>query len=126
MAPTSCLSCVGGALRDDAPAVDDGDAVAERLGLVHVVRGQQDGGVVRIAQLADEDLHVLLGARIEAGGRLVEQQQNRRGQEGARDGDFLLHAARHVLQRLRMRSCLMPRRVRISRISGRASPAGMP
>ena len=28
--------------RDDPPLVDDGDAVAERLGLVHVVRRQED------------------------------------------------------------------------------------
>ena len=120
------LQFVGRALCDDAPAVDDGDAVTQRVRLVHVVCRQQDRGVVRVAQFADEDLHVLLRARIEAGRRLVQQQQDRRGQERARDGDFLLHAARHVLQRLAMRSALMPSRARIALIVGAPRRRGMP
>ena len=52
-----------------------------------------------VAQPAHELLHVALGARVEPGGRLVEQEEDRRGQEGARDRHLLLHPARHLLQR---------------------------
>src|SRR3954451_12243494 len=52
--------------REQPPAVEDPDAVGERLGLGHVVRAQQRGRVVRAADLADELLHVALGARVEA------------------------------------------------------------
>src|SRR5215216_596401 len=54
--------------------VEDPDAVGERLGLGQVVGAEQDGRVVLGAHLADELLHLLLGAGVEAGRRLVQQQ----------------------------------------------------
>jgi hypothetical protein len=52
------------------------------------------------SHLADELLHLELRARVEAGGRLVEEQEDGRGQERARERDLLLHPAREVLHRL--------------------------
>src|SRR5439155_17786482 len=72
----------------------------QALGLFEVVRRQQDGGVVLGAQLAHERLHLAFAADVESGGGLVEQQQRRGGEEGPRDRDLLLHAARQLLQRL--------------------------
>ncbi len=76
--------------REDAPALDEGDAVAELLGLAHVVGGQDDGGVPLPPQLrdlgADADGHV----RIEAERRLVEEEHLRIVQERLGEGQALL------------------------------------
>jgi hypothetical protein len=86
-------------LDHDPAVVDDPDPVAEPIRLRQVVRGQHDRGVMRVTQLLDEGLHVQLGSWIQAGRRLVEQQQGRAGQQGSRDGDLLLHPPAHLLQR---------------------------
>ena len=87
-------------LRDNAPAHQERDAVAEALRLVHVVRRKQDGRVVVGAHLADERLHLELARRVEARRRFVEQHQHRRGQERPRDGDLLLLSSREVQHRV--------------------------
>jgi hypothetical protein len=88
-------------LEEEQPAaVEQSDAVGERLRLVHVVRAEEDRRVVLGSNPADELLHLELRPRIEAGRRLVEQEQDRRGQERPREGDLLLHPARQVLHRL--------------------------
>ena len=59
---------------EDAPVLDDRHAVAQRLGLVEVVRGEQD----RLAELLQRADRLPRGAprrRVEAGGRLVEEDQ---------------------------------------------------
>ena len=63
-----------------------------------------------------EILHLALRARVETGGRLVQQQQHRRGQKRAGECDLLLHAAGEILHRLgrRRRAGIRP----ASRISG--------
>src|SRR5581483_3555852 len=66
---------LGGLERQQPTGVQDPDALGERLGLREVVRAEQDRRVVRRAHLADERLDLALGARIQPGGRLVEQQQ---------------------------------------------------
>ena len=66
------LELVGGALGDDAAAVDDRDAVGELVGLVEVLRGEQHGRARR-DEPADGVPHLRAGARVEAGGRLVEE-----------------------------------------------------
>ena len=72
--------------------VDDRDAVGEPIGLVEVLRGQQHGGAVR-----DEALDRLpqadAAARVEAGRRLVEEQDRRVGDEGGREVEAAAHAA---------------------------------
>ena len=68
-----------GALRDDDALVDDDEPVGERVGLVEVVGGQEDGRAVLGAQPADQLPQVGAAARVEAGGRLVEEQHLRAG-----------------------------------------------
>ena len=94
------LELVGRLEAEQLAVVEDPDAVGEGLGLGEVVRAEQDGRVVLGAHLADELLHLLLRARVETRGRLVQQQQDRRGQQGARERDLLLHAARQALHRV--------------------------
>ena len=67
--------------------------------------------------LADEVLHLELRARVEARRRLVEQQQDRRGQQRPRERDLLLGPAREVLHRVRRAATTgKPTRSRISGI----------
>ena len=67
------VSSAGAPMRDDLPLAQDGDAVGELLGLVEVVRGQQD----RLAERAQRADHLPGGparGRVEAGRRLVEEE----------------------------------------------------
>jgi hypothetical protein len=64
--------------------VDDGDARGELVGLLEVLRGQQDGDA-GLGQAADHAPDALAGIGIEAGGRLVEEQDARRDDQ--RGGD---------------------------------------
>src|SRR5581483_5911643 len=92
---------VGDRLEEEQPAaVEQADAVGELFGFLHVVRAEQDRGVVPRADLADELLHLLLRARVEARRRLVEEEQHGRGEQGPRERDLLLHPARQALHRL--------------------------
>src|SRR5207249_4795527 len=61
---------------------------------------KQDRRVVLGAHLLDERLHLLLRAWIEAGRRLVEQEQDGCGQQRSRQRHLLLHAPREVLHRI--------------------------
>ncbi len=83
---------------DDAAAIDDRDAVAERFGLVEIVRRQQH----RVAVvLHPRDLAVQLAARlrIETGGRLVEEDELGLVDEGQRQREPLPLAARQRVER---------------------------
>ena len=64
-----------GAGLDRAAVPDDGDPVAERLDLGQDVAGQQHGAVAAAHLLADHLAEHRLHQRVQAGGRLVEQQQ---------------------------------------------------
>ena len=55
--------------------------VAEQVGLLHVVGGEQDRHAVVAPDLGDEALHVALASRVQPGGGLVEQHQPGRGRE---------------------------------------------
>ena len=81
--------------------VDDGDAVAELVGLVHVVRGQEDGEIALGLDLAQHlpDRHPR--HRVEAGGGLVEEEDPRLVHEAAGDLHAPAHAAGEVLHRSR-------------------------
>ena len=65
---------VRAAKRDHPPVAQHGDPVGEALGLLDVVGGQQDRGA-RPAQVVDQVPGVMPGRRVEARGRLVEEQQ---------------------------------------------------
>src|SRR5437588_642256 len=60
--------------REDPPLLDDRDAVGESLGLVEVVRRQQDR-LSEVAQRGDRRPGGAPGLRVEAGGGLVEEDQ---------------------------------------------------
>src|SRR6266545_3266423 len=62
------------ALRHDPAGGDDRDPVGEVLGLVHVVGGEQDG-LAEVPEAVDQLPGVAAGRRVEAGGRLVQEQQ---------------------------------------------------
>ena len=68
---------VGGAVGDDRAAGEDQDPVGQLLGLVQVVGGQQDRGVLQVGQAVHEVVELAPGVRVEPGGRLVEEQHLR-------------------------------------------------
>ena len=88
-----------GALGDEAAFVDDADAVAQPLGLLHVVRGvehRQAAAAQRLDALEDG----VAALRVDADGRLVEHQQLGLVQQTGGDVATPLHAARVALDPL--------------------------
>ena len=70
----SALSSSGGAAGDDAAPIEQGDRVGELVGLLEVLRGEQDGDAL-VDEAADGAPQLLATARVKPGGRLVEEQQ---------------------------------------------------
>jgi len=89
------------ALDDDAAAADDRDALREPVGLLEVVRGEDDRQALLRREPLDLDLHPGAGLGVEPGRRLVEEEDARAMDEADRDVDAPLHpagvAARHAL-----------------------------
>ena len=77
-APTDCLSCCRRVEREDPAVVHDREPVAELVGLLHVVRGEQDR-LALVVQLAEDLPQGDAALRVEAGGGLVEEQDRRAG-----------------------------------------------
>ena len=81
-------------LGDDLAAIDDADAIGEPVGLLEVLGGQKDGHPL----LGGEPLDLLperaAALRIEAGRRLVEEEDLRPVDERQREVEAALHAAR--------------------------------
>ena len=80
--------------------IDDRDAVAQLVGFVHVVRRDEHR---QVALRLDPLQHLPHGDardRIEAGRRLVEEEDARLVHQAARDLDAPPHAAREVLHLL--------------------------
>eukprot|EP00636_Phaeomonas_parva_P015505 CAMPEP_0118885786 /NCGR_PEP_ID=MMETSP1163-20130328/24117_1 /TAXON_ID=124430 /ORGANISM="Phaeomonas parva, Strain CCMP2877" /LENGTH=345 /DNA_ID=CAMNT_0006823857 /DNA_START=264 /DNA_END=1299 /DNA_ORIENTATION=- len=75
-----------------APLYHDADARAERLGLDHAVRGDEDHAVRR-AQFPDDAPHDLPVLGIEARRGLVQVQDGRRAYDGNADREAPAHAA---------------------------------
>ena len=80
--------------------VDDRQAVAELVGLLHVVRGEEDG-LALLVELAEDLPQRETALRIEAGGGLVEEQRGRTVHDRPRDHEALRHAARERGDRFR-------------------------
>ena len=70
-------------LGDDGPAVDDDDVVGQALGLLEGVGGHDDGAPGR-AGLAHQVPHVEPGVRVQAGGRLVQEDHLGAARRGRR------------------------------------------
>ena len=100
---------------DDAAAIDDRDAIAERLGFLDVVRRQQHRVAV-LLHSGDLAVQLAAGLRIEAGRRLVEEDELGLVDERERQGEPLALAARQRVER-RRRPCPRAR-------SARAAPPG--
>src|SRR2546426_5957820 len=79
--------------RNDLAVIHDRDAVAQALGFLHVVGREQHGPAVR-AEPADDFPQLPSRLRIQAGRRLIEEQQLGFADERARDGEALLLTAR--------------------------------
>ena len=84
------------ALGDDPAVVDDDDAVGELVGLLEVLRRQQQRRAVA-DEAAQHVPQLDAAARVEAGGRLVEEEHRRRRDEADREVEPAPHAAGVVL-----------------------------
>src|SRR5262249_4129882 len=76
-------------------ALDDADLVADVGQLRQDVTGNEDR-LAHVAQLFEEAAHLDAGARIEAAGRLVEQEHLWLVQQHTRQAQTLCHAARQA------------------------------
>ena len=85
-----------GVLGGEATAVHDRQAVAELFGLVHVVGGDDQGDPLEL-QPVEAVPQEMAGLGVEAGGRFVEDEELRFGDEGPGDGQPALHPARERL-----------------------------
>ena len=86
------LELGGGSVGDRAAVIDDDDPVGELVGLVEVLRGQQQGHAVG-DQLADDVPHADAARRVQAGRRLVEEQHRRAHHEARRQVEPAAHPA---------------------------------
>src|SRR5690606_9483810 len=86
---------VDGAERHELPAGDDAAAVGELLRLIEVVGGEQDARAL-VAEASDELPELAAGLGVEAGGRLVEEQQLGASDDAEGDVDAALLAAREL------------------------------
>ena len=80
------------AFGDDLAVVDDGEAVAEALGFVHVMRGQQNGAAF-LLKGADGVPELAAALRIEPGGGLIEKQNFWVADQRSGDGQALALAS---------------------------------
>ena len=99
VAADGALELGGGAGGDGAAAVDDGDPVGELVGLLEVLRGQQHRRPAR-DQVADRGPDLVPAARVEPGGRLVEEQHLRGQDHARRQVEPAAHAAAVALHAL--------------------------
>src|SRR5580700_6129542 len=81
---------------DDSAAVHDGEMVAEFAGKVEILLDQNDGDLAERTQIGDGAADILDDRRLDALGRLVEQEQPRPHHQRAADGELLLLAARQI------------------------------
>ena len=99
LAADPVLELVRGALGDHPAVVDHRDRVGQPVGLVEVLRGQQHGRARRRRAPRSSSHRLEPAARVEAGGRLVEEQHRRLGDERGGEVEPAAHAARVGLDR---------------------------
>src|SRR5262252_1987966 len=90
------LELAGRAAREDLPALDEGDLVAELVGLAHVVRRQHDGDPLLAPETGDVGAHPRRDVRVEAERGLVEEEELGLVHERLGEGHPLLQAGRKV------------------------------
>ena len=87
------------ALLGDAPRLEDEDPVAHALDVTHDVRREHDADSEVAVRLADEVEHLVASRRVEAGHRLVEQDEDRVVHERLGELHPLLHPGRVAADR---------------------------
>ena len=117
------LELVGGALGDQPAVVEDRDPVGELVGLVQVLRREEDRDAAG-DEVADDLPHGAAAARVQAGGRLVEEDDARVADQAHREVEPAPHAAGVGGGR----SCVPPRPGRTGRAARRraAGPRARP
>ena len=95
--PDLRLEIGGSAFGDELALVDDPDAICEDVRLLEVLRGQEDGHTRLPPHQGDLVPDVRTALRVEAGGRLVEEEDARRVDQGEREVEPALHPAREPL-----------------------------
>ena len=93
--PGAGLEALGGVEREQLAVVDDGDPIAELVGLFHVVRREHDGLALRV-ELAHDVPQREAALRVEARGRLVEEEHIGIVEDRPGDHQPLGHAARQL------------------------------
>jgi hypothetical protein len=86
------LEAAGVATGDDVPVVDHEDVVGEPIGLLEVLRGEQQGGAA-VHQQVEHRPQLGPRPRVEAGGGLVEEEHLGSGHERGRQVEAPPHAA---------------------------------
>ena len=108
--------------QDQLALVDHAHAIGHLLGLLDVVRGQDDGHAL-VAELAHQRPHVAAELDVDAGRRLVEEQDVRLVRQRLGDHHAPLHAAR---ERLDAVVALLPERQRLEHALDVARVRGAP
>jgi hypothetical protein len=98
VAPDPRLELVGGALGDHPAAVDHRDVVGQPVRLLQVLGGEQQGGAVA-DQLADDVPEREAAARVQPGGRLVQEQHLGAADQAGAQVEAAAHPARVGLDR---------------------------
>ena len=87
------LEVRGRALRDDAPGIDDRDLVGEAVGLLQVLRGEEERHAVLAVELLDVAPQRVAADRVEPARRLVEEHDARPVYERRGEVEAALHPA---------------------------------
>ena len=92
LAADLCLELVGGTARDDLAVIDDGDRIGQLVGLLEVLRRQQERRPFP-DERPDDVPHAEPAARVEPGGRLVEDQESWPADQGTPQVEPTPHSA---------------------------------
>ena len=88
----AAFQLVGGPLGHQLPAIEHRDPVGKLVRLVQVLRGEQDRDAAG-DEVADDLPHGVAAARVQAGGRLVEEDDAGVADQGHREVEPAPHAA---------------------------------
>src|SRR5882724_4150530 len=97
--PDLALELAGCSAREDLPALDEGDLVAELVRLAHVVGRQHDGDPLLAPEPGDVRADAHRHVRVEAERRLVEEEELGVVHERLRERDPLLEPGRQIAVR---------------------------
>ena len=96
---SACSTSAGFAASHESAAIQHGDAIAARFGLIDVVSRKEDR-VAIVAEAREVGVEGIASGRVERRGRLVEKQDRRVVDESHREIQPLLQAARECLDAL--------------------------